>query len=158
MFPAISRCCWWCGLATILVLVAGGCATPFGKPRPEPAWVAIQNASPQDLQAVTVREVSADHAQPRRLGSVAPLLKGGVFTIRRRPNPVPLPDRVLVTWQPFGGAPQQTIVSIRAALESARGLPDEALFFRVRGGGLVEVAVDSLQHDSPVEPDWTPQK
>jgi hypothetical protein len=134
----------WIGLLLVCLLLATGCATSTTTARPEPPVVAIRNATGMELQNVSVREMPDRSPQPLRLGFVSPLLNGTTYTIRRRPNPAPLSDRVAVSWESRQHGRQTAVVSIREALDGAKGLPDEALIFHIMRDDVVVVSVDSL--------------
>jgi hypothetical protein len=126
-------------------LLAVACATTSSKSRPEPPIVAIHNATGRDPASVTEREAPEDILQARRLGSVSPLLNNAVYTIRRRPNPVPLSDSIMVMWETRGGESLSATVTIGESLSKATGAPGEALVFHIVPGGQVLVTVELLK-------------
>jgi hypothetical protein len=133
-------------LGLALAMMGAGCSTTASRQRAEPPFVAIHNATGQDLESVTVREAPDDHHQARRLGSVAPLLKDAVYSIRRQPNPQPLSDRVMVMWTARGGRSETAVVTIDGALSEAKGMANEALIFHILPGAQVLVSIELLHN------------
>lgn len=132
--------------ALSVFLVLASCATSkLG--RTGPPNIVVRNETQQHFFSVTVRESPENAQDLRRLGSVSPLLAGNSYSVRRGTNPAPLTDRAIVIWEVQEGNPRTVTVSIRDAVRSATGAPDEALVFRILPGGRVIVALEHFDQN-----------
>lgn len=122
-------------LSLLTVLLAGaGCVSV---PHPQPREIVVVNRSGQDAEAVSIREYRERPDEAVRMGSVSPLLNGIPYSITRRRDAAPLPDRVVVAWTVSGESPIERIVTIGNELRRSTG--DDALIFELQPRAEVRV-------------------
>ena len=94
---------------------------------------------------MNLQEVQSTGDQPRRLGSMGPVLNGFTYEFRRRENPPPLPHDVRVIWTYNNGETCEMTVPIRGVLEGAAGQAGEAIVFDLKPRRQVRVYLDRLR-------------
>jgi hypothetical protein len=124
------------------MLLAAGCTTVAPAPKKEPPILVIRNATGRELKSVTLGTVPARSSEPRRIGTISPLLRNSASTIVRPSDAPPLPAVCELKWTDFDGRTISVKIELKEVLKNAEGTPSEALVFQIRPDSSVMVLLE----------------
>jgi hypothetical protein len=128
------------GIICLLGALLVSACLPFGtEPLPAPQAIIVRNLSGVDLTLVTLSAARTAKGEPRRFGSVSPVLNGTEQVTERGASPPPLPQYVELLWEERGGREYRRSVDLGPVLRQAQGLKGFSLVFEVGPGGGLNV-------------------